>query len=255
MLNHAGDEAPVALVTGASSGIGASVARRLAREGFRLVIGARREEQLGTVAQELRGAGAQVLDLPLDVRQRDSIAAFVAAAKERFGRVDLLVANAGIGGGGRMARMTDEEIAAMVETNFLGVVHAVRSVLPDMLARGRGQIIVIASIAGAIPIPGLVLYSATKAGLIGLCTGLRREVGHKGVAVSAILPGFIATEMTQQQGVGMRMPPPTIVADAVMRLWRSKARQAVVPRWYRILVAFSRIAPRTVDRVTRRFLQ
>ncbi|MDA8344524.1 MAG: SDR family oxidoreductase [Thermaerobacter sp.] len=253
MTPGGGGERPVALVTGASSGIGAAVAERLAQEGFQLVIGARRAQLLADVAKRLRAHGAEVLELPLDVRDKDSIASFVAAAQERFGQVDLLVANAGIGGGGQLAETDDAQIAAMVETNLLGVVRAVRAVLPGMLARGSGHVVAIASVAGAIPIPGLVLYSATKAGLIAFCTGLRREVGHRGIAVSAILPGFIATEMTQQQGVDIRMPPPTIIAGAVMRLWRTRRPLAVVPGWYRILTAFSRIAPGTVDRITRRF--
>ncbi len=243
---------PVALVTGASSGIGESVAERLAREGFRVAIGARRQDKLGAVAEKLRAAGAQVLALPLDVRDPASIAAFAAAAQAAFGQVDLLVANAGIGGGGKIEALEDEQISAMVETNLLGVVRAVRAVLPGMLGRGRGHVIVIASVAGAIPVPGLTLYSATKAALIAFCTGLRREVAHRGVAVSAILPGFIATEMTKQQGVPLRMPQPTVVADAVMRLWRTRRRGAVVPWFYAPLIAFSRTFPGLVDRIARR---
>lgn len=243
---------PVAMVTGASSGIGAALAERLAKDGFRLVIGARRGGMLSQVAERLRAMGAEVLDLPLDVRDPQSLRAFVAAAEQRFGRVDLLVANAGVGGGGKLAELEDEQIAAMVETNLLGVVRAARAALPGMLARGSGQIVVIASVAGAIPLPGLALYSATKAGLIALCEGLRREVGHRGVAVSVVLPGFIATEMTKQQGIPLRMPPPSIVANAVARLWRTRRRLVVVPGFYRVLIALARSMPRAVDWAARR---
>jgi short-subunit dehydrogenase len=247
-----GAERPVALVTGASSGIGAAVAERLARDGFAVVIGARREEQLASVAQRIRDAGGEVLALPLDVRHRASLDAFVAAAEERLGRVDLLVANAGIGGGGRFAEASDEEIVALVETNLLGVVRAARAVLPGMLRRGSGQMIAIASVAGAIPVPGLVLYAATKAAIVNFAAGLRREVGHRGVAVGVVLPGFIATEMTQQQGIPMRLPPPTLVADAVARMWRTRRRLTVVPGYYRLLTALSRVLPGLVDRIARR---
>ncbi len=248
-----GPERPVALVTGASRGIGRAVALRLGAEGFRLCLGARTAEALRELAQELETAGADVLAARLDVRDPGSVDAFVQAALDRFGRIDLVVANAGVGGGATFPEMAAQDIEDLVATNFLGALSTVRAALGPMLRQRSGTLVLIASVAGEVALPGSALYAATKAGLVRFAEGLRREVAGGGLKVTAILPGFVRTDMTE--GLGLPMPGPEVVAEAVLRAWRRGPRRIVVPGFYRPLIWLSHLAPSLVDLVGRRILR
>ena len=244
---------PVALVTGASRGIGEAVARELARGGFRLCLGARSLAACDTLAAELRAQGREALGLELDVRDRRSVEQATRAALDRFGRIDLLVANAGIGGGELFAAMSDEAVADLVDTNLLGVLRCVSAVLPAMRRQGGGAIVVIASVAGEVALPASSIYAATKAGVLRFAQGLRQEVRRDGIRVTAILPGFVRTEMTG--GVAVPMPGPEVVARAVLRAYRRGPRRIVVPGWYLPLIWLARLAPPLVDLIGRRILR
>ncbi len=244
---------PVALVTGASRGIGRAVALRLGAEGFRLCLGARTPEAIGELARELGAGGADVLAAALDVRDPKSVGAFVQAAVDRFGRLDLVVANAGVGGGAIFPAMTLQDIEGLVATNFLGALTTVRAALPTMLRQRSGSLVLIASVAGEVALPGSALYAGTKAGLLRFADGLRREVAQEGIKVTAILPGFVRTDMTQ--GLQLPMPGPEVVAQAVLRAWRRGPRRIVVPGFYLPLIWLSHLAPWFVDLVGRRILR
>lgn len=245
-------EGRIAVVTGASSGIGAAIAERFARERMRVVVCARREDLLEEVAGRIRKSGAEALVCPLDVSDPAAIAACAGTVLSSYGRVDVVVANAGIGGGGKLLEMDDARMVRTVEVNLLGVARTMRAFLPAMLERGEGHIIATASVAGEIAGPTGTDYSMTKFGVLGLCEAARRELHGSGVSVSAILPGFIDTPLTHGH-IPLRMPGPEIVAEGCVRLLRRPRPRLVVPGWYRPLIFLNRAMPRLADRLARRF--
>ena len=235
----------VAIVTGASSGIGAAVAERLGRERMRVLLAARRADLLEQVASRVHAAGGEALVQPTDVRDPAAIGHMAAAATAAWGRIDLLVANAGVGGGS-VLRLSDEAVAEIVQVNLLGVVHSARAVLPAMQARGEGHIIAVSSVAGRIMAPGSI-YGVTKAAVLAFCHALRRAVAANGIAVSALLPGWIDTPMVRQRVRPRWIAPPSVVGDAVIGLLRRPQREVVIPEWYRIPLALGRWLPSVTD--------
>ena len=181
------------LITGASSGIGAGIARSLAQPGARLVLGARRLERLQALADELRQHGADVRVHALDVTQRAQVEAFAASALEQFGALDVIVNNAGVMPLSPMASMKVDEWDRMIDVNIRGVLHGIAAVLPHMRARGRGQIINIASIGALSVVPTAAVYCATKHAVRAISEGLRQE--HRELRVTCIHPGVVESEL------------------------------------------------------------
>lgn len=239
----------VAVITGASSGIGAAIAVRFARAGMRVALAARRRDLLVQVADQVRAAGGEALVLPTDMSEAGAIDRMVADTIQAWGRIDVLVANAGIGQGGPLHKLSDEALVRQIDVNVLGVIRSARAVLPVMFEQGRGHIIPIASVAGEVSGPGAGIYSATKAAVLRFSEGLRRELGPRGITVSTVLPGFIETEMTRGNGLPFKMAQPAIVADAVYRLLARPRRRVVVPGWYRLAIGLNRWFPGLVDQV------
>lgn len=222
----------VAIVTGASSGIGAATARELARRGAIVVLAARRADALDAQARAITAAGGQALVVPTDITDHAQVARLVARTVEAFGRVDVLVNNAGIGAERTYARTRPEDIVATVGVNLLGTMLLTREVLPGMLARRRGAIIAVASIAGLVGAEPV--YSATKFGVRGFLLALRRQLLGSGVSASLISPGFIRTPLTR--GMRIPMPGPEAVARTIARLTEHPRREVIVPRFYRPLI-------------------
>jgi len=241
----------VVLITGASSGLGEAMARSCARDGARVALAARREERLRALAAELEAIGAAALVIPTNMRDPEAMRAMAAATRERFGRIDVLVANAGVGHAAPVMETTEEQLREQVEVNLLGVIRSAQAVLPAMRTQGSGHILAVASVAAGCAMPRSAIYSATKAGVVAFCEGLRREVSMHGIAVTAILPGFIATRMTE--GLTIPMPPASRVGDAVARLIRRPRRLVVIPAWYAPLLTLNRLAPGLVDAIARRY--
>ncbi|MDT6987483.1 3-oxoacyl-ACP reductase FabG [Streptomyces lusitanus] len=190
----------VALVTGATSGIGLEAARLLARQGHRVFIGARNADNVERTAKALREEGLDVDGRPLDVRDTDSVKEFVRSAVAAFGTVDVLVNNAGRSGGGVTADITDELWDDVIDTNLNSVFRMTREVLTTggMRAKDRGRIINIASTAGK---QGVVLgapYSASKHGVVGFTKALGNELAPTGITVNAVCPGYVETPMAQR---------------------------------------------------------
>ncbi|HIE5650577.1 MULTISPECIES: SDR family oxidoreductase [Stenotrophomonas] len=181
------------LITGASSGIGAGIARSLAQPGARLVLGARRLERLQALADELRQHGADVRVHALDVTQRAQVEAFAASALEEFGALDVIVNNAGVMPLSPMASLKVDEWDRMIDVNIRGVLHGIAAVLPHMRARGRGQIINIASIGALSVVPTAAVYCATKHAVRAISEGLRQE--HRELRVTCIHPGVVESEL------------------------------------------------------------
>jgi NADP-dependent 3-hydroxy acid dehydrogenase YdfG len=193
----------VVAITGASSGIGEATARALVSEGASVVVGARRVDRLHTLASEL-GSHAAVVEM--DVRVPDDSHRLVAEAYARFGRLDALVANAGIGAYGGIMDLTDEQLEAMMETNIAGTVWPIRAVVPGFKDKGAGDIVIVASVAGLRGAQDEAVYAATKFAQVGLAGGIDRELRSSGVRVSTICPGGTATEFAMGGGRTPDMP-------------------------------------------------
>jgi short-subunit dehydrogenase len=221
----------VVVITGASSGIGEATARLLAEKGHQLVLAARRADRLDALALAL-APKTDVLVVQTDVADPAQVEALVAKAVARFGTVDVLVNNAGMGHAFPWWEETPEGIVQTLNVNVAAPMLAARAVIPLMREKGRGHIINVASVAGHIATTGL--YAATKFALRGHSEALRRELAPLGIAVSVVSPGFIRTEMTE--GLRMKMPGPEIVAQAIERLVRRPRREVVVPGYYRLLI-------------------
>ncbi|MFF3178050.1 3-oxoacyl-ACP reductase FabG [Streptomyces sp. NPDC057900] len=194
------DNEPVALITGATSGIGLAVARQLGRSGHRVFLCARTEQDVKQTVEDLRDEGLAADGLAADVRSRESVAELVSAAVAAYGRVDVLVNNAGRSGGGVTADIADELWYDVIDTNLNSVFLVTREVLKNggLTDTGHGRIINIASTAGK---QGVLLgapYSASKHGVVGFTKALGRELAPSGVTVNAVCPGYVETPMAQR---------------------------------------------------------
>ena len=190
-------------ITGASAGIGRATARELARAGARVVLGARRRDRLEALEKEFPG---QAVAVEMDVRLPDDNRRLVHEALERFGRLDSLVANAGIGMYGGILDHTDEALATMLDTNVGGTVWPIRAALPSMIEAGHGDIVIVASVAGFRGGADEAVYAATKFAQVGLAGSLDRELREKGIRVSTIGPAGTATEFAMGTGRTEDMP-------------------------------------------------
>lgn len=183
----------VVLITGGSRGLGLLLARRFAREGAHLALLARSSEDLGRAAADLRGRwGADVQELPADVRSRAQVEGAVAATLRHFGRLDVLVNNAGVIQVGPFEHMDVAEYEAAMQTHFWGPLYAILAAAPHLEARG-GRIVNVSSIGGKVAVPHLAPYSASKFALVGLSDALRAELARKGVRVTTVCPWLIRT--------------------------------------------------------------
>jgi ribitol 2-dehydrogenase len=180
------------IVTGASSGIGAAVARRFASEGVKLALVARSAERLKAVADDI---GSECIALPLDLTQPADVAAMVKATADRFGPIDILFANAGSYVAGDIAEGDPDEWDRVVDINVKSVFRAVRAVLPNMIARRSGDVVVTSSISGHQAIPWEPIYSATKHAVQSFVHGVRRQVAKHNVRVGSLAPGMVLNEL------------------------------------------------------------
>lgn len=183
----------VILITGASSGIGEACARRLSQQGAKLVLAARRGDRLAKLAAEL---GDDVLWAATDVTRLEDLQALAASAQQRFGRIDVLINNAGIMPISMLAQGQVEDWSRMIDVNIKGVLYGIHAVLNGMLAQGSGHVITISSVAGLSVGPGSAVYSATKFAVRAISEGLRQECAGK-VRVTSICPGLVTSELTE----------------------------------------------------------
>jgi 3-oxoacyl-[acyl-carrier protein] reductase len=187
---------PVALVTGASRGIGAAIATRLASDGMHVVLNYReRADPAKTVLAAIEAAGGSAELLPADVSDEAQVRTMVRQLKRVYGRIDVLVNNAGITADGYAVMMSLAKWSSVIDTNLTGAFLCSREVAKVMLSAGHGAIVNVASIAGITGTAGQANYSSAKAGLIGLTRSMAAEIGPRGVRVNAVVPGFIDTEM------------------------------------------------------------
>ena len=195
----ASQPAPVALVTGARRGIGRVIALRLGRRGpVALNDIEQGKEELAEVAEEIRALGGKALVVPADVTDPKQVDAMIKQTTGEFGRLDVLVNNAGITRDALLLRMTDEQWRTVLEVNLTGAFICTRAAAKIMLRQRSGTIVNISSVVGVMGNAGQANYSASKAGLIGLTKSVARELAPRGITVNAIAPGFIASPMTDQ---------------------------------------------------------
>jgi len=237
----------VVIVTGASSGIGAVTAKELGRRGALVVLAARRVNELEAQASAITGAGYQAVAIPTDVTDPLQVTRLVERTVEFFGRVDVLVNNAGLAWQEPFIENSTQQITHILNVNLLGAILMTHAVLPGMLERHHGAIIFVASVAAHIAVDPL--YCATKFGVRGFSLSLYRDLANSGVSASIVSPGFVSTPMNHH--MRMRMPGPEVVAKAIANLAVHPRREVVVPGYYRPLIAGERLFPWVADRVIR----
>ncbi len=215
----------VAIVTGASSGIGAATARELSRRGVRVVLAARRAAQLDEQASAIKSEGGDAFAIPTDISDATQVQRLVDRVEDLYGSVDILVNNAGIGWTKLLVRSSAEEITRIVDINLTGAILMTRAVLPGMLDRDRGAIINVSSVCGRVAVEPL--YSATKYGIRGFSLALRRQLAGTNVSVSLVSPGNIRTEMTRD--IDEPMADPEMVARKIAEVVARPRREVIVP--------------------------
>lgn len=219
----------VALVTGASSGIGRGLSLGLAREGYAVGLVARREALLLELQAEIQGAGGHALPLVCDVADRDSALAAAARCAAQLGPVDLMVANAGISEITEVATLDSREVATLIGINLMGAVHFAEAVLPSMLHRDQGHLVAVGSLSGFGGLPKAAAYSASKAALNNFFESLRLDLRHTGVDVTVLKPGYVRTPLTDRNR--HEMPGLMELDDAVERMLRSIRRRVPEARF------------------------
>lgn len=251
----------VIAITGGSSGIGRAAALRLARDGAAVAICARQKDRLERVSAEISSAGGTTLAVQADVTHQADMQRFVETTVQRFGRLDVMLCNAGYGLYGEIDQVTPEQMHALMDVNYFGTFHAARAALPVFRTQGHGHIIVVSSIVGQRGIPFMGPYSATKFAQVGLAECLRAEVAGTGLHVSVVYPISTDTDffrvMTDHSGFATRAhgprQTPESVADAIARAIARPTPEVYPYRLAKGLAVLNALAPGLCDRLTRRW--
>jgi short-subunit dehydrogenase len=209
----------VVMITGASSGIGRGLAIELGRRGAKLGLVARRAETLAEVVREIEALGSEALALPADVQNGHSVREAADKLRSVLGPIDVLIANAGIGPTNDAAKLTGEEVAEVINVNVIGATNSVTAVVPEMVARGKGHLVAISSLAAYRGLPKSAAYCASKAAVSAFFESLRLDLQSRGIDVSIIHPGFIKTPLTA--GRDVKMPFLMELDDAVKKMVRA----------------------------------
>jgi short-subunit dehydrogenase len=252
----------VIAITGASAGIGRATALRMAREGAAVAICARRADRLDAVAAEIVDAGGQALAMTADVTRAEDMELFVARTVERFGRLDVMMCNAGFGIAGAIDDIAPDQMRKIMDVNYTGTYHATRAALPLFRRQGSGHVIIVSSIVGKRGVPYMGAYSATKFAQVGLAECLRSEVVGAGIHVSVVYPVSTETEffdvMSRETGTTVtRAYGPRqsvdVVAEAIARAIHRPIPEIYPHAKSRALVILNAFAPGFTDRVVKRF--
>jgi NAD(P)-dependent dehydrogenase (short-subunit alcohol dehydrogenase family) len=251
----------VAVITGASSGIGLAIAQRLAADGVAVVLGARRTDLLDKIVAELRAGGGRAEAMTMDVTREAEVTALVERAIAVFGRLDIMVCNAGFGYYGPIDEMDPAIMRRMMDVNFLGTFYGARAALPIFRRQNAGHLMLVSSVVGRRGIPFMSGYSATKSAQAAFAEALRPEFAGTGVHISTIFPVSTDTEFRYAMerdfghdvsGLGPKQSVDQ-VADAMMQCFR-RPRPDVYPHiGARVLGVLNLVAPRLTDRIVRRY--
>ena len=255
-------DGPVVAITGASAGIGRATALRLARDGAAIVACARRADRIERLAAEIEAAGGRALAVVADVTSETDMNNLVARAVERFGRLDVIMCNAGFAAYGAIDDITPAQMHKLMDINYFGTYYATRAALPVFRRQGRGHVIFVSSIVGKRGVPFMGAYSATKFAQVGLAECLRAELRGSDIHVSVVFPVSTDTEfrevMRRETGTDIsssRGPKQTAedVADAIARAIAHPVPEVYPNRISRGLVVLNAIAPGFCDRLVKRF--
>jgi short-subunit dehydrogenase len=247
-----------ALLTGAAGGLGRHIAHALAAQGVGLAVSGRHLDTLERLCSELRESGASAEPVLADLADPDDVAGLVELAEATIGPLDLLINNAGVELAAAYPEFTDEELASIAQINLIAPMVLTRHALPGMLARGRGHIVVVSSLAGRGGNAYNVLYAATKAGLLGFARSLHAELAEGPLGASVVCPGFIAhdgmyarfQELGVNAPVALRAVEPERVAQAVIEAIVDDRPDLLVTGWpMRPLLALQELAPRLAERI------
>lgn len=251
----------VVAITGASAGIGRACAERLATEGASVVVSARRNAELQELVHRLVGRGGKAIAVRADVTNPDDMRRLVARAVEAFGRLDVMLCNAGIGFHGSLAESTPEIARRLVDVNVLGTIYAARAAYGQFAQQNSGHVIAMSSIAGVRGVAGMSLYSATKAAQVGFIEALRTEFIGTGIRASVVYPVSTPTQFKEAMernfghSVSARGPKQNLdeVVDAVMRCIASPRAEVYPHRRSRWLAVAAAVAPAWTDRFMLKF--
>jgi short-subunit dehydrogenase len=252
------DPVRIALITGASSGIGLAIAREFAGHGIHVILVARRSELLEAYCHEIRANGGKADFLPVDLSDEKQRNKLKDNLTEKHWKVDYLINNAGFGWYGFLKNMPWEEASSLIEVNIKAVVHLTCLFLPDMIASDYGRIINIGSIAGDIPSQGIALYAASKSFINAFTTSIHRELTGSGVTITNIKPGPVKTEFfdrSEERNSSRRIPAEIfsikseIVARAVWKIVKNPRRQIYIPWFASIIPAIELIFGSLMDRL------
>jgi short-subunit dehydrogenase len=252
-------------ITGASSGIGAALAREFAREGADVALTARRVDRLEALAAEIGKTGRRAVALPCDVTRDGDLERAVDRARTALGKLDVVVANAGFGVSGTLERLSLDDYRRQFETNVFGVLRTIYATLAD-LKKTHGRLVLIGSVSGHVAVPGSSAYSMSKFAVRGLAASLGHELAPYGVAVTLISPGFVESEITQVDNRGVwhaegptRPLPPSIVmatataARKIVSAVARRRREAVITGFGKAAVLLQRHLPGVLAGTIRRF--
>ncbi len=251
----------VAVITGASSGIGLAVAERLAADGVAVVLGARRTSLLDTIVDGIRRGGGRAEAMTIDVTREPDVVALVERASASFGRLDIMICNAGFGYYGAIDEMDPEIMRRMMDVNFIGSFYGARAVLPLFRRQNRGHLMLVSSVVGRRGIPFMSGYSATKSAQASFAEALRAEYAGTGVHISTIFPVSTDTEFRhamerdfghQVSGLGPKQSVDQ-VADAMIKCFRRPRPEVYPHAAARVLGILNLLAPRLTDRIVRRY--
>ncbi len=242
------------MITGASSGIGRGLAVELARRGAKVGLVARRAEAMDEAVREIEAAGGKALALPADVQSEASVRAAADKLRSDLGPIDVLIANAGIGPSRDAAKFNAAEVADVMSVNVVGASNSVAAVLPEMLARGSGQLVVISSLSAYRGLPKSAAYCASKAAVSSFFESLRLDLEPRGIAVTIIHPGFIKTALTA--GRSAKLPYLMELDDAVGKMVRAiekRRKRYSFPRQLATIVRVGMVMPIWMyDRISRK---
>lgn len=262
-LNQINSRPAVMLISGASSGIGAATARLFGKEGYNLILAARRLDKLQEVSQDINKSGGNAISVKTDLTRQEDIENLVKITFSHYGYLDILFNNAGFGRIDWLENLAPQkDIIAQLDVNLTGLILLCRAVLPYMIQRKKGHIINMSSIAGILAAPTYSIYAASKYGVRGFSNALRREVGIYNIQVSVLYPGGVRTEFGRKARImrktGVTTPgrlklTPEEVAEAVSKLVRKPRRNLIIPWQMNYIVLISMLAPWLVDWITRKY--
>jgi short-subunit dehydrogenase len=247
----------VVIVTGASRGIGRATAREFARSGARVVLAARSVGALEGVRDEIRAGGGEAIAVEADVRDQGQVRGLVRQALDTWGRIDVLVNNAGVTHEGPLVEMTTDELREMIEVNLVGTIACTREVLPHFIASRRGHVVNVSSVLGKRGVPRQAVYAASKAAVLGLSEALRSELAPHGVTVTTICPSSTDTDMNRLVSANdhpakqfvrkLFMSTPEAVARRIVGATRRREREVVLSLPGRAVVVANKIVPGVLD--------